>query len=226
MRLPSRPRALGLEAAQSSGAEPGARAPGRALEVAGSGRRCPPLTSSCSSCSRMACRKALRSWLEDFWSNMPAWITFWSTFSLYLAAARIFSSTLLTVQSRRTRTSFCCPMRCARSCACRSCRGQGARVAQGFVFFSKPARDGFVLKNVVWGWGGPCSPPLGSQGTRVTRRGTGALSLGDRARAGNGGQNFGGPAPRLLEAVGQKELASGCPPAPGREDRGVFFGVL
>ena len=78
-------------------------------------------TSFSSSCSSMACRKALRSWLEDFWSNMPAWITFWSTFSLYLAAARIFSSTLLTVQSLSTRTSFCWPMRWARSCACRSC---------------------------------------------------------------------------------------------------------
>lgn len=78
------------------------------------------LTSFCSSCSRMACRKALRSWLEDFWSNMPAWMTFWSTFSLYLAAARIFSSTLLTVHRRSTRTSFCWPIRWARSCACKS----------------------------------------------------------------------------------------------------------
>lgn len=77
-------------------------------------------TSSCSSCSRMACRKALRSWLEDFWSNMPAWMTFWSTLSLYLAAARIFSSTLFTVHRRSTRTSFCCPIRWARSWACRS----------------------------------------------------------------------------------------------------------
>jgi hypothetical protein len=58
---------------------------------------------------------------------MPAWITFWSTFSLYFAAARIFSSTLFTVQSLRTRTSFCWPMRWARSCACRSCLwGQNA----------------------------------------------------------------------------------------------------
>lgn len=24
-------------------------------------------------------QEARRSWLEDFWSNMPAWITFWST---------------------------------------------------------------------------------------------------------------------------------------------------
>lgn len=78
-------------------------------------------TSSCSSCSRMACRKARRSYPEDFWSNMPAWMTFWSTFSLYLAAARIFSSTLLTVQRRRTRTSFCWPIRWALSWACRSC---------------------------------------------------------------------------------------------------------
>lgn len=78
------------------------------------------LTSFCSSCSRMACRKALRSWLEDFWSNMPAWMTFWSTFSLYLAAARIFSSTLLTVHRRSTRTSFCWPIRWARSWACKS----------------------------------------------------------------------------------------------------------
>lgn len=78
------------------------------------------VTSFCSSCSKMACRKTRRSWLEDFWSNMPAWITFWSTLSLYLAAARIFSSTLLTVQSRSTRTSFCWPMRWARSWACRS----------------------------------------------------------------------------------------------------------
>lgn len=79
-----------------------------------------PQTSSCSSCSRMACKKALRSWLEDFWSNIPAWMTFWSTFSLYLAAAKIFSSTLLTVQRRRTRTSFCWPMRWALSWAWRS----------------------------------------------------------------------------------------------------------
>ncbi|TNN58600.1 hypothetical protein EYF80_031220 [Liparis tanakae] len=71
---------------------------------------CAP-TSSCSSCSRMACRKARRSQPDDFWSNMPAWMTFWSTFSLYLAAARIFSSTLSTVQRRSTRTSFCWPMR-------------------------------------------------------------------------------------------------------------------
>lgn len=77
-------------------------------------------TSFCSSCSKMAWRKARRSWLEDFWSNMPAWMTFWSTFSLYLAAARIFSSTLLTVQRRSTRTSFCWPMRWARSWAWRS----------------------------------------------------------------------------------------------------------
>lgn len=68
----------------------------------------------------MACRKTRRSWLEDFWSNIPAWITFWSTLSLYLAAARIFSSTLLTVQSRSTRTSFCWPIRWARSWAWRS----------------------------------------------------------------------------------------------------------
>lgn len=170
MRLPSRPRALGLEAAQSSGAEPGARAPGRALEVAGSGRRCPPLTSSCSSCSRMACRKALRSWLEDFWSNMPAWITFWSTFSLYLAAARIFSSTLLTVQSRRTRTSFCCPMRCARSCACRSCRGQGARVAQGVFFLSRHAMG---LSSTTW-----CGAGGGPAPRRWARRGLGLLAEG------------------------------------------------
>lgn len=68
----------------------------------------------------MACRKARRSWLDDFWSNMPAWMTFWSTLSLYLAAARIFSSTLLTVHRRSTRTSFCWPMRWARSCAWRS----------------------------------------------------------------------------------------------------------
>lgn len=79
-------------------------------------------TSSCSSCSRMACKKARRSKPEDFWSNMPAWMTFWSTFSLYLAAARIFSSTLLTVQRRSTRTSFCWPIRWALSWACKSCR--------------------------------------------------------------------------------------------------------
>lgn len=48
-------------------------------------------------------------------------MTFWSTFSLYLAAARIFSSTLLTVHRRSTRTSFCCPIRWALSWACRSC---------------------------------------------------------------------------------------------------------
>lgn len=79
-------------------------------------------TSSCSSCSRMACKKARRSKPEDFWSNMPAWMTFWSTFSLYLAAARIFSSTLLTVQRRSTRTSFCWPIRWALSWACKSCK--------------------------------------------------------------------------------------------------------
>lgn len=86
-----------------------------------------PQTSSCSSCSRMACKKALRSWLEDFWSNIPAWMTFWSTFSLYLAAAKIFSSTLLTVQRRSTRTSFCWPMRWALSWAWRSWEGERIR---------------------------------------------------------------------------------------------------
>ena len=36
-------------------------------------------------------------------------------FSLYLAAAKIRSSTELTVIRRKTRTSFFCPIRCARS---------------------------------------------------------------------------------------------------------------
>lgn len=99
--------------------------------------RCPSTTtdnvqtSSCSSCSRIACKKARRSYPEDFWSNMPAWMTFWSTFSLYFAAARIFSSTLLTVHKRSTRTSFCWPMRCALSWACKSCRGAQKRCSCG-----------------------------------------------------------------------------------------------
>ena len=47
-------------------------------------------------------------------------LTFSSTLSLYLAAARIFSSTLFTVMSLRTRTSFFWPIRWARSWAWRS----------------------------------------------------------------------------------------------------------
>ena len=47
-------------------------------------------------------------------------LTFSSTLSLYLAAARIFSSTLFTVMSLNTRTSFFWPIRCARSWAWRS----------------------------------------------------------------------------------------------------------
>lgn len=102
-----------------------------------------PQTSSCSSCSRMACKKALRSWLEDFWSNIPAWMTFWSTFSLYLAAAKIFSSTLLTVQRRRTRTSFCWPMRWALSWAWRSWADWKKRQNQHWN--SNVKRDGVVF---------------------------------------------------------------------------------
>lgn len=99
-------------------------------------------TSSCSSCSRMACRKARRSWLDDFWSNIPAWMTFWSTLSLYLAAARIFSSTLFTVHKRSTRTSFCCPIRWARSWACRSYKEEWQRKSEEFY--------SFILKNNVF----------------------------------------------------------------------------
>ncbi|KAL0608672.1 UPF0764 protein C16orf89 [Plecturocebus cupreus] len=56
------------------------------------------------------------SWLEDFRSNTLAWITCWSTLSLCLAAARIFS-TLLIVQRRSKRFLFRCPVRWARFCA-------------------------------------------------------------------------------------------------------------
>lgn len=80
-----------------------------------------PITSSSSfSEPRRAIRKARLSVEVEFWLNMPAWMTFSSTFSLYLAAARIFSSTLLTVISLNTRTSFFWPIRWARSWACRS----------------------------------------------------------------------------------------------------------
>ena len=47
--------------------------------------------------------------------NIPACITFSSMFNLYLAAAKIRSSTELTVIRRKTRTSFFCPIRWARS---------------------------------------------------------------------------------------------------------------
>ena len=79
------------------------------------------ITSSSSfSEPRRAIRNARLSVEVEFWLNMPAWMTFSSTFSLYLAAARIFSSTLLTVISLKTRTSFFWPIRWARSWACRS----------------------------------------------------------------------------------------------------------
>lgn len=105
-------------------------------------------TSSCSSCSRMACRKALRSWLDDFWSNIPAWMTFWSTFSLYLAAARIFSSTLFTVHRRSTRTSFCCPIRWARSWACRSYDRPERSIQKQKILWKNKTNKRYCIKSI------------------------------------------------------------------------------
>lgn len=95
----------------------------------------------------MAWRNARRSWLDDFWSNMPAWMTFWSTLSLYLAAARIFSSTLFTVHKRNTRTSFCCPIRWARSWACRSYKREREKKSGKFYSFQDKCD---ILKNMFF----------------------------------------------------------------------------
>ena len=81
-------------------------------------------SSSSFSVPSSAIRNARRSLDVEFWLNIPAWMTFSSTLSLYLAAARIFSSTLLTVISLSTRTSFFCPIRWARSWAWRSYKYQ------------------------------------------------------------------------------------------------------
>mmetsp|Transcript_24679 Transcript_24679/g.84406 ORF Transcript_24679/g.84406 Transcript_24679/m.84406 type:complete len:219 (-) Transcript_24679:1535-2191(-) len=53
----------------------------------------------------------------------PCWMTIASSASFLYAFSITFTSTLSSVQKRNTCTSFFCPMRCARSIACRSICG-------------------------------------------------------------------------------------------------------
>mmetsp|Transcript_2524 Transcript_2524/g.7433 ORF Transcript_2524/g.7433 Transcript_2524/m.7433 type:complete len:218 (+) Transcript_2524:1244-1897(+) len=59
----------------------------------------------------------------SFSTRRPCWMTTASMNSLRSARSTIFSSTVPSVMKRNTRTCFFCPMRCARSCACRSICG-------------------------------------------------------------------------------------------------------
>uniref|UniRef100_A0A2M3ZVK3 Putative secreted peptide n=1 Tax=Anopheles braziliensis TaxID=58242 RepID=A0A2M3ZVK3_9DIPT len=66
---------------------------------------------------------SLFSWFVLLSTRRPCWMTSLSSFSFTSARSTIFSSTVFSVIKRNTRTCFFCPIRCARSIACRSICG-------------------------------------------------------------------------------------------------------
>ena len=77
----------------------------------------------CSAPNRTIFAKS--SLLTDFWfcCKRPCWITKASKANFLYAFSMTFSSTELSVQNRKTETSFFWPMRCALSMACKSICG-------------------------------------------------------------------------------------------------------